>query len=84
MGSLFGGKKKSAPAPKPVVEDKPAAPTGATRAEKLDASRRRAGGGRGDFRPLMSLDRMLSEGGQLGRSDTMTARAEQKTRLGVG
>lgn len=83
MGSLFGGKKKPAPAPKPVVEDKPAAPTGATREEKLDASRRRAGGGRGDFRPLMSLDRMLSEGGQLGRSDTITARAE-KTRLGVG
>ena len=84
MGSLFGGKKKSAPAPAPKpVAEKPAAPTGATREEKLDASRRRAGGGRGDFRPLMSLDRMLSEGGQLGRSDTMTARAE-KTRLGVG
>lgn len=82
MGSLFGGKKKSAPAPKPVAE-KPAAPTGATRAEKLEASRLRAGGGRGDFRPLMTLDRMLSEGGQLGRSDTMTAGAE-KTRLGVG
>ena len=83
MGSLFGGKKKSAPAPKPVVEEKPDAPAGATRAEKLDASRRRAGGGRGDFRPLMSLDRMLSQGGGLGRSDTMTAGAE-KTRLGVG
>jgi hypothetical protein len=84
MGSLFGGKKKSAPAPKPVVEEKPAAPAGATREEKLAASRRRAGGGRGDFRPLMSLDRMLSQGGGLGRSDTMTASAEQKTRLGVG
>ena len=79
MGSLFGGKKKSAPAPKPVAE-KPAAPTGATREEKLEASRLRAGGGRDDFRPLMTL----SEGGQLGRTDTMTASAEQKTRLGVG
>jgi hypothetical protein len=67
-----------------VVEEKPDAPAGATRAEKLEASRRRAGGGRGDRRPLMSLDRMLSQGGGLGRSDTMTASAEQKTRLGVG
>ena len=81
MGSLFGGKKKSAPAPKPVVEE-PAAPTGATREEKLAASRRRAGGGRGDNRPLMSSADRLGPGSGPGRNDLMTARAE-KTRLGA-
>ena len=81
MGGLFGGKKKSAPAPKPVVE-KPDAPTGATRAEKLEASRRRAGGGRSDNRPLMSSADRLGPGSGPGRNDLMTARAE-KTRLGA-
>lgn len=82
MGSLFGGKKKSAPAPKPVVEEKPAAPAGATREEKLAASRRRAGGGRVDNRPLMSSADRLGPGSGPGRNDLMTARAE-KTRLGA-
>lgn len=80
MGSLFGGKKKSAPAPAPVAEAKPAV-TGATREEKLAASRRRAGGGRSDNRPLMSLADRLGPGSGPGRNDLMTARAE-KDRLG--
>lgn len=80
MSGLFG-RKKSAPPPAPVAE-KPAAPTGATRAEKLEASRRRAGGGRGDNRPLMSLADRLGPGSGAGRQDLMTANRE-KDRLGA-
>jgi hypothetical protein len=56
MSSLVGGKKKSAPAPKPVVEEKPAAPAGATRAEKMQASRIRAR--RTGSRALLSGNRL--------------------------